>query len=168
MNLSRFLIVLFVLLSQAVLADDGGAFSDEQLSVAEFWAAMGPTLRDKGIDAYASRYHDDFRHWDIGRGGQVVDKQGAVTAWGGFHRNGHRITCTHVTPISVRIFGRHAVARLLYEEEITMASGEVRVSLMRMVAVFERAGQSWQVLETNMLLVTPGKDDEKLVYQCSE
>ena len=143
----------------AVLAGNAATgFTEEELAVAKFWADMGPTLRDEGIEAYAARYHEDFRHWSLDRGGPPSDKASAIRAWSGFHEAGHRITCTHVAPVSIDIVGDRAFARLIYEQTNRLADGSVSTSLWRMVDVFQRAGDSWQVLESNMLDITPGSE----------
>ncbi len=146
-------------------------FSADQLSVASFWQEMGPTLRDKGIEAYARRYHEDFRHWDIQGTGRMSDKASAVRAWTRFHQAGHRITCTHVEPITIDIVGDKAFARLLYEETITFADGRVSRDLYRMVDVFQRSAGTWQVLESNMVDLAAGADtkvDDAYRFQCPD
>ena len=136
------------------------SFTDEELGVAQFWEDMGPTLRDYGIDAYAARYHADFEHWDIGNGGGLATKDGAIKAWTRFHEGGNRITCTHVTPVSVRIIGDHAFARLIYEQTDTSADGDASTTFWRLATLFERQGGSWQVLDSNMIRIDePGESD---------
>ncbi len=146
-------------------------FSADQLSVATFWQEMGPTLRDKGVDAYARRYHEDFRHWDIQGTGRMSDKDSAVRAWTRFHEAGHRITCTHVEPITIDIVDDKAFARLLYEETITFADGRVSRGLYRMVDVFQRSAETWQVLESNMVNLAAGANsdgDDAYRFQCPD
>ena len=153
--------------SMAAAAADA-PFSDEEVAVAKFWQDMGPTLRDKGIEAYAERYHEDFRHWDIAGSGRMSTKEGAIRAWSGFHEAGHRVTCTHVEPITIDIEGDLAFARLLYEQTDTYADGRVSTSLFRMVDVFKRYGDTWQVLESNMIDITPdeGAGDDAYQFHC--
>lgn len=154
--LTRFAPLLFastlLICSAAGLhAEDGGGFTDEELSVARFWADMGPTLRDHGIEAYARRYHENFRHWDLAGSGSMATKASAIRLWSQFHTDGHRITCTHVEPVTIDIVGGTATARLVYEQTNTMADGEVTTGIWRMVSIFQRSGDSWQVLESNMV-----------------
>ncbi len=145
-------------------------FSEEELSVAEFWAQMGPTLRDQGIAAYAIRYHDDFRHWDIKGTGRFSSKESAIRYYTKFHSDGHRITCTYVKPVTIDIIDDYAIARLVYEETITFADGAMRTGVWRMVDVFKRRGDTWQVLESNMVDITPGPgaagDVEAYEFHC--
>ncbi len=145
----------------AMSAETESAFSSEQLEVARFWEDMGPVLRDEGVAVYAERYHDDFRHWDIQRSGRLSDKESAAKYWGKFHEDGHRITCTHVRPVTIDIYGDIAVARLIYEQTDLYADGKVSNGLWRMVAVFKRNGDSWQVLGTNLVATEPAADGEE-------
>ena len=150
-------------------AETESAFSSEELSVAAFWEAMGPTLRDEGIEAYARRYHEDFRHWDIDNSGRMATKESAIRAWSKFHEDGHRITCTHVEPITIDIVGDLAFARLLYEQTDTYADGRTSTGLWRMVDVFKRHGDTWQVLESNMVDITPEEketDEDAYRFHC--
>lgn len=130
------------------------AFSQEQLEVAEFWKQMGPTLRDDGIEAYAKRYHADFRHWSIGANSRrISNKESAVKYWSKFHEDGHHITCTHVEPLTINFYGDKAFARLVYEQTDTYADGRVSTNAFNMASVFQRVGDTWQVLESNMALI---------------
>lgn len=143
-------------------------FSAEELSVAKFWEDMGPTLRDKGIAAYAERYHEEFRHWRIQGAGGMSTKESAINSWSKFHDDGHRITCTYVKPVTVDIVGELAFARLVYEQTTTFADGRTQTGLWRMFDVFKRYGDTWQVLESNMVDVTPKEDadDNAYEFQC--
>lgn len=136
------------------------AFTTEQLEVAKFWEDMGPTLREQGIDAYAIRYHEDFRHWDITGSGRMGTKDSAIKAWTRFHEAGHRITCTYVRPVSVDINADLAFARLEYEQTDTFADGREQTSVWRLFDVFKRFGDTWQVLESNMVEITPDTSEE--------
>ncbi len=141
-------------------------FTEEELAVADFWQNMGPTLREEGLEAYAVRYHEDFLHWNIGRGGRVSDKSSAISAWTNFHEAGHRITCTHVEPVTINLDGDRASARLVYEQTNTYADGRVATHVYHMSAEFVRYVDAWQVLQTNMIDVTPlddGKGDARLL-----
>ena len=143
----------------AQAGQDSPSLTAEQQSVVQFWKDMGPTLTNHGVEAYAIRYHDEFRHWDIARSGAIVDKKAAVDAYTRFHESGHRITCTHVEPVTVDVIGDHAIARLRYEESSTDAEGAKSTHKYRMVAVFKRMGDTWQVLETNMVEVDLDADE---------
>ncbi len=136
-------------------------FNSEELAIARFWQDMGPVLRDDGVDAYAKRYHESFRHWDIEGGGSFANKESAIKYWGKFHEDGHRITCSFVRPITVDVYDDVSVARLLYEQTDRYADGKESTGLWRMVAVFKRAGDTWQVLDTNMVTTEPAKDGEE-------
>ena len=121
---------------------------------------MGPTLRDEGLDAYAIRYHTDFRHWDIGGTGSIATKESAISYWGKFHQEGHRITCTHVQPVTVDINDGRAFARLIYEQINNYADGRIATKAWHMVVVFRKYRKTWQVLESNMVDITPTPDAE--------
>ncbi len=151
---------IVLMLCATGFADTGNEFTADELAVAKFWEDMGPTLREHGIGAYSARYHEDFRHWDLGNGGRLATKESAVKAWTRYHEGGHRITCTFVKPVGVRIMGDHAFARLIYEQTDTMADGNVTTSFWRIVGVFERKGDSWQVLDTNMLDITESVESD--------
>lgn len=133
--------------------EDTSSFNEEELSVAEFWQQMGPTLREKGIEAYSIRYHKDFRGWDIDGDGSISNYSDAVGYWGQFHNAGHRITCTNVIPITIDIVDDLAYARLVYEQTNTMVDGRVIKGVWRMHDVFIRYDNTWQVLESNMVKV---------------
>ena len=139
---------------------DEASFTDEQLSVAEFWEQMGPTLREQGLDAYLPRYHDDFQYWDITGSGGLGTYDNAARAWTGFDEGGNEVACTHVIPVTVRVFGDHASARLVYEQADHLADGTTRYGIWRMVSLFVRNGDSWQVLDTNMVQVEPDQVTE--------
>ena len=148
------------LLAGPVLAQaEGPKFTEEELSVAKFWENMGPTLRDEGLEAYAIRYHKNFRHWDIQGTGRVGTYESAIAAWTKIHNDGHRITCTNVIPITIDIVGDQAFARLVYEQTMTFADErEPSTGLWRMFDVFQRYGDTWQVLESNMVKIDPDPD----------
>ncbi|NNE06657.1 MAG: nuclear transport factor 2 family protein [Xanthomonadales bacterium] len=145
--------------------NEGGQFSDQEMSVAKFWQGMGPALRDQGMEAYAKRYHPDFRHWDITGSGRVSDHAGAVAAWSRFDEAGHVITCTHVIPVTIDIVGDLAYARLVYEQANRMADGAMTYGAWRMFDVFKRHKDSWQVLESNMVQIEP-EQEEGAQFQC--
>ncbi len=155
------IVLLLCLPVSAAPAGTESAFSAEQLEIAKFWEDMGPVLRKEGVAVYAERYHDDFRHWDIQGSGRLGTKESAAKFWGKFHEDGHRITCTHVVPVTVDVFGDTAVARLIYEQTDQYADGKESTGLWRMVAVFKRSGDSWQVLGTNLVTAEPAADDEE-------
>lgn len=159
-SLTTILLMLCVSVS-ATSAETNSAFNAEELEIAKFWEDMGPVLRDEGIAAYVERYHDDFRHWDIQGSGRLGNKESAAKVWGKFHENGHRITCTHVRPVTVDVFGEISVARLIYEQTDQYADGKTSTGLWRMVAVFKRNGDGWQVLGTNLVAAEPAADDEE-------
>ena len=148
-----------------IAADTATEFSTEELAVAKFWEDMGPTLRDEGVEAYAERYHEAFRHWDIEGAGGVGNKAGAVRYWSKFHDDGHRITCTYVKPITIDIAGDTAIARLVYEQTNTYADGHTTTGVWRMVDVFQRYGDTWQVLDSNMIDIAPEDDVDDDAYQ---
>ena len=148
-----FLAIVGLAAVPAAVAEDA-SFSKEEISVAQFWKDMGPTLRDKGVAAYAIRYHDDFRHWRILGDGGFSNKESAVRYYTKFHEDGHRITCTYVEPVTIDIIGDYAIARLIYEETITYADGRTTTGAWRMVDVFQRFADTWQVLESNMIDIT--------------
>ncbi|MEO1243223.1 MAG: DUF4440 domain-containing protein [Pseudomonadota bacterium] len=136
-------------------ATDLGQFTQEELSVAEFWEQMGPTLRDEGIEAYAIRYHEDFTHWVLDDPeNRIATKENAVNAYAKYHEAGHKITCAHVEPVTVDIRGDTAIARLIYEQTDSYADGKAETNAWRMVGVFERYGDTWQALSTNMAALT--------------
>ena len=150
----------------ATASDFDSEFDPLELSVAKFWEDMGPTLTERGLDAYAERYHEDFRHWDIQGSGRIGNKDSAIRAWSRFHEEGHRITCTHVEPVTIDIVGDIAIARLLYEQSDTLADGSTRTGVWRMVDVFKRYGDTWQVLESNMVKLAPGEgQDDQVTYE---
>ena len=160
MRISLTMIMLMLCVSApATSAETESTFSSEELEIAKFWEDMGPVLRDEGVAAYAERYHDDFRHWDIQGSGRLGSKESAAKFWGKFHEDGHRITCTHVRPVTVDVFGDISVARLIYEQTDQYADGKESTGLWRMVAVFKRNGDSWQVLGTNLVATEPADDD---------
>ncbi len=159
-SLTPILLMLCVSVSVAS-AETDFAFNAEELEVAKFWEDMGPVLRDEGIAAYVERYHDDFRHWDIQGSGRLGNKESAAKVWAKFHEDGHRITCTQVLPVTIDIFGEISVARLIYEQTDQYADGKTLTSLWRMVAVFKRNGDGWQVLGTNLVAAEPAADDEE-------
>ena len=159
-SLTTIMLILCVSVS-ATSAEIESAFSSEELEIAKFWEDMGPVLRDEGVAAYAERYHDDFRHWDIQGSGRLSNKESAAKFWGKFHEDGHRITCTHVRPVTIDVFGDISVARLIYEQTDQYADGKESTGLWRMVAVFKRNGDSWQVLGTNLVATEPAADDEE-------
>lgn len=151
---------------ETLAEEEQPAFTEEELSVAKFWKDMGPTLRDEGIEAYAIRYHKDFRHWNIQGSGGMGTYESAVRFWSKFHEDGHRITCTNVIPVTIDIIGDRAYARLVYEQTNTYADGrEPTTGIFRMFDVFVRYGDTWQVLESNMVKieVDPESTDE---YKC--
>ncbi len=145
----------------ATAAETESAFNSEELEIAKFWEDMGPVLRDEGVVAYAARYHDDFRHWDIQGSGRLSDKESATKMWGQFREDGHRISCTHVSPVTVDVFGDISVARLIYEQTDQYADGRESTGLWRMVAVFKHNGDGWQVLGTNVVATEPAADGEE-------
>lgn len=153
------LFAIATLMMSPALAEDS-KFTPEELEIAIFWEEMGPTLRDQGIEAYAIRYHEDFRHWDIQGSGGMGTKESAVKAWTGFHEAGHRITCTYVKPVSIDIVGERAFARLEYEQTNSNADGRISTSVWRMFDIFQRYGDTWQVLESNMVDITPKVDED--------
>lgn len=159
MPLKLLLTISLAAIASQAAATDGAQFTEEELSVATFWEQMGPTLRDEGIEAYAMRYHEDFRHWDIGGTGRIGGKESAIRAWSGFHEAGHRITCTHVEPVTIDIYGDHVFARLIYEQTDTYADGRVSAGVWHMATVFKRYGDTWQMLESNMVNITPKPDE---------
>lgn len=162
MRISVTTIVFLLCVSvSATSAEIESAFSSEELEVARFWEDMGPVLREQGIAAYAKRYHDDFRHWDIQGSGRLGNKESAAKFWGKFHEDGHRITCTYVRPVTVDVFGDISVARLIYEQTDQYADGKESTGLWRMVAVFKRMGDSWQVLGTNLVATEHAADVEE-------
>lgn len=170
--MKRFVLTALLAVTMGASANaEDAEFTPEELEVAKFWEDMGPTLRDEGIDAYAIRYHEDFRHWNIQGSGRMGTKESAIKAWTGFHDAGHRITCTYVKPVSIDIDGDRAFARLEYEQTNTYADGRISTTVWRMFDIFERYGDTWQVLESNMVEITP-KDDEddaeqnSYVYHC--
>lgn len=146
-------------------AEPAQDFSPEELSVAQFWEDMGPTLRDEGLEAYARRYHPDFRHWDISGTGRMGTYDSAIKAWTRFHEAGHQITCTHVIPVSIDLVGDRAYARLIYEQTNTMADGELTSGVWRMFDVFKRNGDTWRVLESNMVQIEPDQEKDA-AYGC--
>ena len=75
---TTFAIVLMLTVSSSVSAEGAQEFTEEELSVADFWRQMGPVLMEQGMGAYAIRYHEDFRHWDILGNGGFGGKQGVV------------------------------------------------------------------------------------------
>ena len=151
------LLLMAFLFNSIAQADDGEAeFSKEELSVARFWEDMGPTLRDQGVEAYAIRYHSDFRSWDITGSGGMATRDDAVGYFTKFHEDGHRITCTHVAPVTIDIVGDRAFARLIYEQTNSYADGRVTTRVWRMVDIFQRYENTWQVLENTMVDITPG------------
>ena len=159
-SLATTMLMLCVSVS-ATSTETNSAFDSEELEVAKFWEDMGPTLRDEGIAAYVERYHDDFQHWDIEGSGKLGNKESAARAWGKFHEDGHRITCTQVRPVTIDVFGDISVARLIYEQTDRYADGRESTGLWRMVAVFKHNGKSWQVLGTNLVATEPAADDEE-------
>jgi len=162
MRISLTTTVLVLCISAPAMAtEERSDFSLEELEIAQFWEDMGPVLRDQGVDVYVDRYHDDFRHWDIQGSGRLGNKASAAKVWGQFHEDGHRITCTHVRPVTVDVFDDVSVARLLYEQTDQLADGETRTSLWRMVAVFKRNGDRWQVLGTNFVSAEPAAEGEE-------
>ena len=152
--------LIALLIGAAQAADSETQFTPEELAVAKFWEDMGPTLRDEGVEAYAIRYHENFRHWDIQGSGRMATKESAIGYWTKFHEAGHRITCTFVKPITVDIVGDRAFARLEYEQTNQYADGRITTGVWRMFDVFERYGDTWQVLESNMIDIAPKADDE--------
>lgn len=158
--LTTIVLLLCVLVAEASTEVES-PFSSEELEVAQFWEDMGPVLRDEGVAAYTKRYHDDFRHWDIQGSGRIGNKESAAKFWGKFHEDGHRITCTYVEPVTVDVVGDISVARLIYEQTDQYADGNESTGLWRMVAVFKRMGDSWQVLGTNLITTEPAADDDE-------
>ncbi len=152
------LIMLAATTAPAFATASAAAFSENELAVAEFWENMGPTLRDEGVEAYAIRYHENFRHWGIGAPANISDKTSVVKYWSKFHEAGHRITCTHVDPVTIDLHGDKASARLIYEQTNTYADERVTTHVFGMVAEFARFGDTWQVLETSMIDITPETD----------
>jgi len=146
--------------ASAIAADEPKTFTDEERSVAEFWQQMGPTLREEGVETYAMRYHEDFTGWDIAGSGGMATKDNAVQYFSKFHEDGHRITCTHVEPVTIDIKAGRAVARLIYEQTNSYTDGRVETNAWRMVGVFERYGDTWQVLGTNMVNITPMQEND--------
>ena len=159
-----------LLIGNASFSEAIADFSADELSVAKFWEDMGPTLRDTGVEAYAVRYHEEFRHWNIQGAGGMSTKESAIKFWSKFHDDGHRITCTFVKPITVDIVGELAIARLRYEQTITYADGRTHTGLWRMVDVFKRYDDTWRVLESNMVDITPEEDadDNPYEFQCPQ
>ncbi len=155
----RICVLLYLLLLPLTAAAEQ-QFTEEELSVTKFWEDMGPTLRDEGIEAYAIRYHEDFTHWDVMGTGRMSDKESAVGFWSKFHQDGHRITCTFVEPTSIRIINNKAIARLTYEQTNTYADGRVDTNAFRMVSVFERYGDTWQTLDSNMIRIASNPSHE--------
>ena len=155
------IVLLLCVPVSATPAEIESVFNSEELEIAKFWEDMGPVLREEGVSVYAERYHDDFRHWDIQGSGRLGTKASAAKFWGKFHEDGHRITCTYVRPVTVDVFGDISVARLIYEQTDRYADGNESTGLWRMVAVFKRMGDSWQVLGTNLVATEPAADDEE-------
>ena len=167
-KLSIFVSLVMLHATTLVLAGDiESGFTAEELSIAKFWEDMGPTLRDKGVEVYAIRYHPDFRSWGITRSGKFTTKDQVIDYYRKFHENGHRITCAHVEPVTIDIYGDHAFARLIYEETTTFKDGGVRTGVWRMVEVLRRYGDTWQLLENTMVDITErafnAPDDESKV-----
>ena len=54
---------------------------------------------------------------------------------------------------------RIAIARLEYEQTNTYADGRITTGVWRMVDIFERYGDTWQVLESNMVDIKPKADE---------
>lgn len=154
-----FITIITAIGGSAFAEDEPSGFTREELAVAKFWEEMGPTLRDEGMDAYAIRYHEDFRHWNIQGAGGMGTKESAITFWSKFHESGNRITCTYVKPITIDITGDRAFARLEYEQTNTYADGRITTGVWRMVDIFERYGDTWQVLESNMVDIKPKADE---------
>ena len=144
------LVVLCCLTAHSPDAIGEVELSSAQLEVAKFWEDMGTTLREEGFDAYARRYHEDFSHWSMDIGGEPGTKTSAVRFWGKFLADGHQITCTFVEPVTVNLYDDFAFARLVYEQTSEYADERVETGAWRMVALFAREGDSWQVLATNM------------------
>ncbi len=142
-------------MTSAAAEHHGDMFTDEELSVATFWEQMGPTLENQGIEAYATRYHENFRNWDAITSGGFSNRDNAVASWTRFHETGNHITCTNVIPVTIDIYDDVAFSRLVYEQEDTLSDGTVRYGVWRMVSVFLRSGDTWQALESNMIAVEP-------------